>query len=270
MNIIEMLNLLPDYIGKGVVQLIVITLCGIVVAWITTYVFGRRSEINAVEGALLKRKLDIYEELSGRLEALKSMVIIPDDMHQAALHVLKDQGIAISLIPSNQLFCMFDSPKKLTDEFLNIDKYISIKRLYFDNDVLIQTLRFQSYFSTLRRLLVSFEEQFVDQHISLEKKEVVAAERLLTVEIGMMLQNELMEQMDKVVNVMRQSFKNLTFNHRDEIVYDYDFFNSFDGPIMSDLINTTLFSERETIQKMVAYATAMGMAGCRMADNRRK
>ena len=31
----EMLNLMPDYIGKGIMQLLVITLCGVIVAWIT-------------------------------------------------------------------------------------------------------------------------------------------------------------------------------------------------------------------------------------------
>ena len=62
-----MLNLLPDYIGKGIIQLLVITLCGVIVAWITTYIFGRKSEINAVEGVLLKRKLEIYEELCVKL-----------------------------------------------------------------------------------------------------------------------------------------------------------------------------------------------------------
>ena len=45
---------MPDYIGKGIIQLLIISLCGVIVAWITTYVFGRRSEINAVEGDSVK------------------------------------------------------------------------------------------------------------------------------------------------------------------------------------------------------------------------
>lgn len=269
MKIAEMLNLLPDYVGKGIVQLLVVTLCGIIVAWITTYVFGRRSEINAVEGSLLKRKLDIYEELSGRIEALKSLVIIPEDIHQAALKALKEQGIRITLLPTNQLFGMFDSPNSLKEKFLDIDKYISTKRIYFDNDVLIQTLRFQNYFATIRRLQVMFEEQFVNQHIPLDKKEVAAAERLLTVEIGMTLQKELTDQMNKVISVMKQSFKNLTFNHRDEIKYDYEFFNSEDGPIMRELIHTSLFSKNKEIQNMVDHAIAIGMAGCIVADKKK-
>lgn len=133
----DSLSLLPDYIGKGIMQLLVITLGGLVVAWISTLLFGRKSEINAVEGALLKRKLDIYDELSGKLEAMKAMVVIPSDLNATALRELNREGIVFNPLNSTQLLAIFDSPQKLTEEFLDIDKYISSKRLYFDNDVLI-------------------------------------------------------------------------------------------------------------------------------------
>lgn len=264
-TIIEMINQCPEYIGKGIVQLLIVTTGGILVAWGTTAVFGRRSEINAVEGTLLKRKLDIYEELSGKLEALKTMVIIPPNIYEAAIKALADSGVVFNPVNSNQLLSIFDSPKQLTEEFLRLDKYISMKRLYYENEVLIQTMRFQNYFACLRRLLVMFEEQFVNVKISLDKQEVVSAERLLTVELGIMLQNELVEQMDKVISTLKQSFNNLNFAHRGQTEYSYDFFNSPDGPIMSDLINTKLFSEREKISDVVSKATAIGMAGCVMS-----
>ena len=76
--ITDAINQCPEYIGKGIMQLLILTLGGVIVAWITILVFGRKSEINAVEGTLLKRKMDIYEELCGKLETLKSAVAIPE------------------------------------------------------------------------------------------------------------------------------------------------------------------------------------------------
>ena len=142
--IIDVINQCPEYIGKGVMQLLILTLGGVFVAWITTLVFGRKSEINAVEGALLKRKMDIYEELIGKLEALKAVVIIPSDIHEAAVKVLEEEEFAFNPVNSNQLLCIFDSPKQLTDAFLEIDKYMASKKLYYDNDVMIQIMRFQN------------------------------------------------------------------------------------------------------------------------------
>lgn len=260
-TIIDTVNQCPEYIGKGIMQLLILTLGGVLVAWISTRLFGRKSEINAVEGALLKRKLDIYEELSGKLEALKTVVQIPEDVHDAAVKMLNEVRLSFSLLGSNQLFGIFDSPRELTETFLDLDKYIASKKLYYDNDVMIQTLRLQNYFAVFRRLLVIFEQEFVNDGISLDEKEVVAAERILTTELGMVLQDELIEQMDKVIATMRQSFIELNFNHREQIQYNYDFFNSPDGPIMEELMNTKILKERDKILSVVTHAVALGMAG---------
>ncbi len=268
-TIIETINQCPEYIGKGIMHLLILTLGGVIVAWITTLVFGRKSEINAVEGALLKRKMDIYEELCGKLEALKAAVVIPSDVHEAAVKMLQEEKIAFNPINSNQLLSIFDSPQKLTDTFLELDMYIASKKLYFDNDVMIQTLRFQNYFAVFRRLLVMFEQEFVNERISLEEKVVVAAERILTAELGMLLQDELIEQMDKVIAAMKQSFMNLNFNHRDQIEYNYDFFNNPDGPIMGELMNTKILTQREVIMILVTKAVAMGMAGNILSDKKK-
>jgi hypothetical protein len=266
--IIDAINQCPEYIGKGIVQLLVLTLGGIIVAWITTLVFGRKSEINAVEGALLKRKMDIYEELCGKLEALKAVVIIPSDIHEAAVKMLEEERIAFNPINSNQLLSIFDSPRKLTDTFLELDKYIASKKLYYDNEVMIQTMRFQNYFAVFRRLLVMFEGEFVNAGMSLEGKEVAAAERILTAVLGIMLQEELIEQMDKVITTMKQSFMNLNFDHRDQIEYNYEFFNSPDGPIMGELMNAKIMEQREVIMTLVTKAVAMGMAGSILSDKK--
>lgn len=257
---IDVINRCPEYIGKGILQLLILTVGGVIVAWITTRVFGRKSEINAVEGTLWKRKMDIYEELSGKLEALKAAVIIPSDIHAAAAESLRDVGLAFNSVNSNQILSIFDSPKNLTDAFLGIDKYISSKKLYYDHDVMIQTMRFQNYFAVFRRFLVMFEEQFINKGIALDENEVVAAERLLTVEMGLVLQEELMEQADKVIATIKQSFIHIDFKHRNQIAYSYDFFNNPEGPIMSELINTRLMQQRNELLAIVTNAVALGMA----------
>lgn len=258
--IIDAINQCPEYIGKGIMQLLILTLGGVIVAWITTMVFGRKSEINAVEGTLLKRKMDIYEELCGKLESLKAAVAVPDNISEAAIKLLQEEGLQFNPINSNQVLSIFDSPKQLTDAFLEIDNYIASKKLYYDNDVMIQTLRFQNYFAVFRRLLVMFEQEFVNRGISLDEKEVVVAERILTVAIGIALQDELIVQMDKVNETMKKSFMNLNFNHREQIKYNYDFFNSPDGPIMRELMDTKILLQREKISGIVLKSIAIAIA----------
>lgn len=258
--IIDAINQCPEYIGKGIMQLLILTLGGVIVAWITTMVFGRKSEINAVEGTLLKRKMDIYEELCGKLESLKAAVAVPDNISEAAIKLLKEEELKFNPINSKQVLSIFDSPKQLTDAFLEIDNYIASKKLYYDNDVMIQTLRFQNYFAVFRRLLVMFEQEFVNRGISLDEKEVVVAERILTVAIGIALQDELIDQMDKVNETIKKSFMNLNLNHREQIKYSYDFFNSPEGPIMSELMDTKILLQREKISGVVLKSIAIAIA----------
>lgn len=260
-NIVEAINQCPEYIGKGVLQLLVLTLGGIIVAWVTTAVFGRRSEINVVKGELLKKKLEVYEELCGKLENLKAMVMIPSGLYESAVKALMQENVMFNAINRNQILSIFDSPANFSQEFLETDKYISLKRLYFDNEVMLQTLRFQNYFAALRRLQVMYEEQFVDAGVQIEREEVSVAERLLMVEIGVMLQDDFVEQVDKTISVMKQRFKNLNFDHLDEIDYSKAGLTSPDGPVMSELLKTKLFAEREKIMKIVTKAVAIGMVG---------
>ena len=110
-SLIDAVNQCPEYIGKGIMELLILTIGGILVAWITTLVFGRKSEINAVEGVLLKRKMDIYEELGGKLEDLKVAVMISTDIYEAALRSLKEEKLSFNPINSNQILKIFDSPK---------------------------------------------------------------------------------------------------------------------------------------------------------------
>lgn len=267
-ELIDAINQCPEYIGKGIMQLFILTLGGIIVAWITTMVFGRKSEINAVEGTLLKRKMDIYEELCGKLESLKTAVAVPDNISEAAIKLLKEEELKFNPINSNQVLSIFDSPKQLTEAFIEIDKYIASKKLYYDNDVMIQTMRFQNYFAVFRRLLVMFEQAIINEGISLDEKEVVAAERIFTVAIGIALQDELIDQMDKVNETMKKSFMNLNFNHREQIKYSYDFFNSPDGPIMGELKDTKILLQREKISGIVLNSIALAIAA-KMKTNKK-
>ena len=101
-----------------------------------------------------------------------------------------------------------------------------------------------------------------------DEKEVVAAERILTLAIGIALQDELIDQMDKVNETMKKSFMNLNFNHREQIKYSYDFFNNPEGPIMGELKDTKILLQREEIKGVVLKSIAIAIAA-KMKTNKK-
>lgn len=270
MRMIEFINSLPDYFGKGLLQLLIITVGGLIVGWITSTIFARKNEVNAVEGTLLKRKLDIYEELNKRLELLRTMEIIPADVLQAAVTLLKDAQVDVAFSESNRSFKIFLYPAVMKEEFLQLDEFIATKRIYFDDKVLLQATRFSNYFATLRRLQLMYEEHFVNAKITLDAPEVQKGERLLGIQLGLILQEEFNTQIDKLVGQIKNSIRNLSFAHRSETDHTYDYYNSIDGPIMSELKNTVLLSKCEEISSIVANTLAVGMASHKVATQKKK
>lgn len=252
---------LPDYVGKGLVQLIVVTVCGLLIGWITSTIFARRSEINAVEGALLKRKLDIYEELNSMLELWKGSVFVSSDSFQAAKKMLEKAALGLAFRSSSHLFSIFTDPGVLKEELTKMEKYIATKRIYFDEEVNVQSIRFVNYITTVRGLLTLFEEQFIDAKISLEFGPVKKAEALLTIQLGMVLQGELNEQIDKLVLQLKESIQSLSFAHRSETKHSYDYYNSPEEEIMRELKDAILFTKNQEISQLITASVATAMIG---------
>ena len=61
---------------------------------------------------------------------------------------------------------------------------------------------------------------------------------------------------------------NLNLNHREQIKYSYDFFNSPEGPIMSELKDTKILLQREKISRIVMKSIAIAIAA-KMKTNKK-
>ena len=92
------------------------------------------------------------------------MVIIPSDVQQEALKGLGNLTFNYNVQQANQLF-----------PFQDCLLFLGTKRLYFDEQVQIQTLCLMNYLGCIRRLMVMYEEHFIDQEISLDQKDVFAS-----------------------------------------------------------------------------------------------
>lgn len=259
--LLNWMSAMPDYVGRGIITLFVYTIGGLLVGFFTTGVFARINETNAVRGAQLKRRHETYEQLYAQIEKLRDGVVLPDDIHMAALEILRKVGLPVDSSASNQLFRIFETPKMLTDTILDLDRYMAIRRIQFDETVSIQALRFQNYLIVLRRILTLYEEQFVNRHISLNDKCAMAAERILSVALGILMKDELSDQIDAMQSALKSSLNNPDFKYRKVIHHSYKYYNDKNGPILSYLKDTIMLSKNEQIQQLVVEAIAIGMAG---------
>jgi len=261
-NLLIDLATIPDYVEKGGIQLLITIVGAILVGWLSSTLFARWKETNVVKGVLIKRRYTIYEELSAKLIKLQDSVMLPNSTFQAAKEGLEAAELSVTNPLNRQLLKIFENPKDLTSSILDLDKYISKHRLYFDDDVTLETLIFQNYLVIFRRILVVFEEQFIDKKISLETECVSAAEKLMCVQIGLVVQDELLDRIDKVMKSLRKSMNNPSLKFRQSIEMSYSYYNDENAPIMNALKDTILIKDKGQICKIVTSAIYNGMTDC--------
>lgn len=66
----------------------------------------------------------------------------------------------------------FKTGDKLTATVLDVERYISTNRIYFEKRLYEKLQFFQNYILVFNRLVVMFREHFIDIHISLDNKNV--------------------------------------------------------------------------------------------------
>lgn len=84
-RIVIEINALPDYFGKGLMELLVLVVGGVIVAWITSTYFAQRAAESEVKGDMMKKKLDLYEAFVSKLDALQQQKLLPHDLIDAAI-----------------------------------------------------------------------------------------------------------------------------------------------------------------------------------------
>lgn len=257
-QVVAELVALPEYFCKSLIELLVIVVGGIVVGWITSTYFATKAAEADVKGDIMKKKLDICETLVAKLDAMMQQVVLPSSVVGVAVDHLKKNNMAVEYAPQYPIPEVFQTGRKLTDVVLDIDRYISANRIYFDSCLYDSLQFFQNYIIIFRRLIVVYEEQFVDAAIPLDNKAVCKFENLTAIELGLILQDELAEEIETVCDSIRQSIVNISSSVNASPDHSARRFG-VDGPILQKLLDMKIMTERQNIMRLITENVAMGM-----------
>lgn len=257
-TIIKTINFLPDYIGEGIIELIITVIGGLIVGYFTSKYFERVNEITRIEGLILEKKLDVYREIIKRMNELISLVELPSSRYAKLEELLAKVDIKIERDNPRQISQLFNDPQYLVDTFLSTDKYLAENRMYYDSITDLPILVFQNYFAVYNRLLAMFREQIVDFGVATEVK-LYPFELLLIQGIGVLTENEFEKQINNVMKAIGQSMNYISIKHRKNPVYTNSFFNAPSGEIMKQLKDTILLKDNEKITKYVTTCVCMAL-----------
>lgn len=257
-QLIDTIGNWPTYIIEGLLNLIVATIGGLFVGWVGATLFARKSQIAETQGELLKRKLDVYEKLSAKLEGLRSSQTINLTKAQGMEKMLNILGFEKADFSKRYVWSVFADPKIFKETFLSLDSYIVTHRIYFDDNVLLSALVFQNYMGVLRRIQTLYEEQIIDKGIDLHSKETYSVESTLMIELGVFFEEEFSQIIDEVLESMRQNIASPKLGQHKPIPHDAEFYGP-NGPIMKRLKDSLILKENEKISMLVVLSVGIAL-----------
>ena len=258
-QIVNEINSLPEFFGQGFLELIILIVGGIVVGWITSTYFAQRAAEAEVKGDIMKKKLDIYDALVIRLEAIQQQVVLPHNIVTIAVSDIKEHDIPLEYVPQYPVLDVFQTGDKLKETVLDIDSFISTNRIYFEKGLYEKLQFFQNYIVIFNRLIVMYQEHFIDSHIPLDNKNVKMFENMTAIELGLIFQDELSEEIESVYDEIRDSINHIKFkvqstpDHSEKRL-------GHKGEIIQQMLDMKIMTERENIQKLIALNIAKAMA----------
>ena len=267
-RIVTEINALPDYLGKGLMELLVLVVGGVIVAWITSTYFAQRAAESEVKGDIMKKKLDLYEAFVAKLDALQQMKVLPHNLIETAIIDIKSNNLPLPNVPQHPVADMFQSGDKLTEAVLDVDRFISVNRIYFEKGLYEKLQFFQIYIVVFNRLVVMFREHFVDNDIPLDNPYVKKYETMLAIELGLVFQDELSDEVEVVFDAIRESINNIKFGVQSKPDHSAKRLGS-DGEIVQQLQGLKIMTERDKVKKLIAEQIAKGMFAVKNKSEKR-
>ncbi len=252
----EIFNTFPDYIGQGIVELLIMVVGGLLLGYVTSKYLYRINELNKVEGWLLEKRIPIYEGLFHRTEKMMELYMISPSLAASILEVMGKHGLELNE-ESKQVSQMFMDPDKMTEFFLEFDEYVTKNRLFFDEEVSNEIIVLQNYLGLLRRLLVLYDEQMIDYKIH-DKEDVKKVRAEMMIALGMYLSDEFLQYVMSAQNTIRVSLNHLEFSHRKKPDYSYDYYQNEQGFLMTRMMDSKAIKDREAIRAVITEYTARG------------
>ena len=247
-SLIHFFNSVPEYVGEGVLTCVLTIVSALIVGWVTARYFMRRDELTRVEGILLEKKIPIYEHISQQLIAMNALWALDPIYAMPAVEALKKHGVECH--GQYQIHQMLLDPQEFRRIFLDFEKYTMDKKLYFDEANTLPIIVLTNYLALINQLGVHFEHELERLGVQIDD-EIRNIEKQLYATVGLLLKEDIAQQIAVVDSAIMNSLQNLTLNHRKQPQYDYHMFIDPNGPVMRGIAGTALSQQKDLVNALL-------------------
>src|SRR5690554_4214358 len=189
-DFLEMLSQAPQFVWEAVANFASILAAGLIIAFVTSYIFRKKDERTRVAGVILEKRIEAQQEILQFMESNTQKFEMLQQQSVMLREVILSHNLALPYEPHIQYADIFSSVEKFRVFFHGMEKILEKHKLWLDLKVRHHILRMQFYFAAINAMLVSFNRVPLPDGIELSEDDFTQLGDQLLFMFGAVLDEE--------------------------------------------------------------------------------
>lgn len=189
-DFLEMLSQTPQFVWEAVANFASILAAGLIIAFVTSYIFRKKDERTRVAGVILEKRIEAQQEILQFMESNTQKFEMRQPQAAMLREIILSHDMTLPYDPHIQYADIFSSVEKFRIFFHGMEKMLEKHKLWLDLKVRHHILRMQAYFGTINAMLVSFNRVPLPDGIELSEDDFTKLGDQLLFMLGAVLDEE--------------------------------------------------------------------------------
>lgn len=189
-DFLEMLSQTPQFVWEAVANFASILAAGLIIAFVTSYIFRKKDERTRVAGVILEKRIEAQQEILQFMESNTQKFEMRQPQAAMLREIILSHDMTLPYDPHIQYADIFSSVEKFRIFFHGMEKMLEKHKLWLDLKVRHHILRMQAYFGTINAMLVSFNRVPLPDGVELSEDDFTKLGDQLLFMLGAVLDEE--------------------------------------------------------------------------------
>ena len=237
---INMFYGLPQFIWKGIFNVIITLGAGLIIAFVATFYLKKKDEITRVSGVILEKRVNSEQEILDYLEKLSYHLELHNGKEKEWCQLIKGFGLSLPHGSHLQYSDVFSSVDKFLEFFKGFEEIITRNKLWMGKKVRFHLMLMQSYFSWINALLIGIIRVPLPKDKALTPEELDKLSGILLLQVGITLDHEVNGLLAELETLIVDSVYRLDLKRSKKSVTRNGMLNSDTLRVLKELDENTL------------------------------
>lgn len=171
-DFLEMLSQAPQFVWEAVANFASILAAGLIIAFVTSYIFRKKDERTRVAGVILEKRIEAQQEILQFMESNTQKFEMPQPQASNLRELMHAHDFVLPYEPHIQYAEFFISIESFRIFFHDLEKILEKNKLWLGLEVRRHLQFMNAYFASINAILVQFNRVPLPIAVKLEKADI--------------------------------------------------------------------------------------------------